>query len=609
MCFDIRLAHPETQIMVQRFFITEKQSALKKIIIAIVSVLHFFNPSAGFSQCVILPNAVPGISYTYVQTGGTNASGVAYYPDSALYYAVIAGNSGFPMETFDINGVSLYQTTTGFDFRGLWWNKNTNQLEGNGFATFGLWTPDLDVNGYALSTGTSIFTGQNQPDVQSCGDYDDCANEILYYLNGSIYRYSRATNAFLGSYTLTGLPVPIGNLNITSLAYTGCAGNEIALEDYVNKTILLFDKSTGAYSATSQLPSTAVTNVNFRFSFANGMIWLYDVNARTWTSYSIFENNNNGLTVNLGNDTTLCEGETLVLTAGSSLYNFTWSTGATDTAIVVDSAGTYWVSYLSGACALSDTIIISDTLCSPLLAIGASDTTVCEKFCVSFFDSSLNNPTAWLWLFEGGAPSTSTSQNPANICYSTVGTYDVTLITTSANGMDTLTLPDYITVTPTPPFPTITQNGLELTCSVADAYQWQFNSVDIPGATDQTYTATQTGLYTVYVFDANGCKNSASVSIVISGLEGLALQPALTIFPNPNAGIFNIHLSGVQPNSSMRLLVMNTLGETIYEVEMQLDGSSWNREINLPGIAAGIYQIGIQTGNTVFYKKMVIGFQ
>src|SRR6476646_822626 len=75
-----------------------------------------------FSQCTILSDAVQGISYTYVLTDGTNASGVAYNPNFDIYYAVIAGNSGFPYETFNPSGTSLYQTTAGFDFRGLWWN-------------------------------------------------------------------------------------------------------------------------------------------------------------------------------------------------------------------------------------------------------------------------------------------------------------------------------------------------------------------------------------------------------------------------------------------------------------------------------------------------------
>ena len=146
--------------------------------------LFLFNPEKAWSQCTVLADAVEGISYTYVQSGGTNASGVAYNPDFDIYYACIAGNPGFPYETFDASGTSLYQTLTGFDFRGLWWNPNLNEVEGNGYYTYGLWTSDLDGNGYALSTGTNLFVGQNQPSDQSCGDYDYDDNEIIYYYSG-----------------------------------------------------------------------------------------------------------------------------------------------------------------------------------------------------------------------------------------------------------------------------------------------------------------------------------------------------------------------------------------------------------------------------------------
>jgi PKD repeat protein len=149
---------------------------------------------------------------------------------------------------------------------------------------------------------------------------------------------------------------------------------------------------------------------------------------------------------------------------------------------------------------------------------GASVTELCEKFCVNFLDSSSNNPSGWLWLFAGGSPASSTDQNPTHICYQNPGTYDVTLITTNANGNDTLTLSNYITVYSTPPLPTITQNGYILTSSAADFYQWQFNNADIPGATNQSYTATLTGYYTILISDSNSCSSSATVYVLIVGL-------------------------------------------------------------------------------------------
>ncbi len=65
---------------------------------------------------------------------------------------------------------------------------------------------------------------------------------------------------------------------------------------------------------------------------------------------------------------------------------------------------------------------------------------------VNFTDNSTNNPTSWSWLFEGGNPGNSNAQNPT-VVYNNPGTYQVTLVATNANGSDTETIQNFITVT------------------------------------------------------------------------------------------------------------------------------------------------------------------
>ena len=65
---------------------------------------------------------------------------------------------------------------------------------------------------------------------------------------------------------------------------------------------------------------------------------------------------------------------------------------------------------------------------------------------VDYTDLSLNTPTSWDWSFPGAVTATSSVMNPTGIQYNTVGTYDVTLIVTNADGADTLTKTNYITV-------------------------------------------------------------------------------------------------------------------------------------------------------------------
>jgi hypothetical protein len=62
--------------------------------------------------------------------------------------------------------------------------------------------------------------------------------------------------------------------------------------------------------------------------------------------------------VYIGNDTTINDGDILVLTATPSGGTYVWNTGTTGDTIQVSSAGTYWVVSTSELCTVSDTIVV-----------------------------------------------------------------------------------------------------------------------------------------------------------------------------------------------------------------------------------------------------------
>ncbi len=64
---------------------------------------------------------------------------------------------------------------------------------------------------------------------------------------------------------------------------------------------------------------------------------------------------------------------------------------------------------------------------------------------VTFKDLSTNNPTAWLWGFDGGTPALSTEQNPT-VTFPKAGHYTVRLTATNATGSDTKVEENYIEV-------------------------------------------------------------------------------------------------------------------------------------------------------------------
>ncbi|WP_417355537.1 alkaline phosphatase PhoX [Flavobacterium sp.] len=70
---------------------------------------------------------------------------------------------------------------------------------------------------------------------------------------------------------------------------------------------------------------------------------------------------------------------------------------------------------------------------APVADFSANQVTVEEGETVTFTDLSTNNPTSWMWTFEGGEPATSTDANPV-VTYAEAGTYNVTLVSTNVAG-------------------------------------------------------------------------------------------------------------------------------------------------------------------------------
>jgi Secretion system C-terminal sorting domain len=239
--------------------------------------------------CTPLTNALVG-STMLVSPGGTgNFSAVVYNPDADLYYCFNAGSSSYPANTFDGTFTFLDAVPQGFDYRGAWWNPNTAQVEGNGYNVLGIFVQDLDaITSYPLGTG-SVILPSAQPDQQSVGAYDPAGNVILYYFNGSISRYARADNTLLGTTAITGLPVGTTDINSNTVVYTGCAGYELAVFDWVARRVLFVDGSTYAYAGACQLPPDAPARASFGMSYSNDRFWLFDdaANPGTWRSYQV----------------------------------------------------------------------------------------------------------------------------------------------------------------------------------------------------------------------------------------------------------------------------------------------------------------------------------
>ncbi len=131
---------------------------------------------------------------------------------------------------------------------------------------------------------------------------------------------------------------------------------------------------------------------------------------------------------------------------------------------------------------------------------------------VYFYDSSVNNPTSWKWIFSGGTPSYSMN-NSASVVYNTPGTYDVKLVVSNALGSDSIIKTGYITVSPTPK-------------PVAN-----FNS---------SSTSTRTGSY-VYFYDNSTNYPTSWKWIFSGGTPSYSMNSSASVVYN-NPGTYDVKL-------------------------------------------------------------------
>ncbi len=119
--------------------------------------------------------------------------------------------------------------------------------------------------------------------------------------------------------------------------------------------------------------------------------------------------------VNIGNDTTICTGNSLTLNADNigSIYN--WNTNETSQTIIVNTSGTFWVTVDNGTCQASDSINMQFTNAA-FVNLG-NDTSICENQLLVIDAENIGSTYNW-----------SNNENTQSIAVNTSGKYWVEVI-------------------------------------------------------------------------------------------------------------------------------------------------------------------------------------
>ncbi len=250
--------------------------------------------------------------------------------------------------------------------------------------------------------------------------------------------------------------------------------------------------------------------------------------------------------------TTFCAGGSVVLNASTGTgYTYVWKrngtaiSGATSSSYTATLAGSYMVTVSNVGCSATSAATTVTVNPAPTATLTASGTTsLCNGGSVTFTASTGSGYT-YVWKKNGASISGATGSTYTAI---QAGSYTVTV---SASGCSATSPTQTVTVSAAPAA-TLTAgsattfcygSGVLLTANTGTGYTyvWKLSGTVITGATSSTYTATQSGNYTVVV--TNGSCSTSSSAIAVTANTA----PTVVCSSNPANATVSVVASGGSP--------------------------------------------------------------
>lgn len=325
------------------------------------------------------------------------------------------------------------------------------------------------------------------------------------------------------------------------------------LVDLGNDTTLCagtFDISSGTNGLTYNWntgETTAGITVNSSGTYG---VTVTDPNGSCSGSDSITVTLNSDLNLALGNDTTLCEGDSLLLGAGSTGVNFSWNTGETTATIQVKNSGTYFVAIDNGqGCTAVDTIAVNfDAL--PQVNLGV-DTNFCQA--VNMTLDAENPGLNYLW---------NTNATTQSINITSAGTYFVDVSSNAGCAardsiLVTVEAPPIVDLGPDQNFCSAFSHTVNAG-NPGSSYLWN------TGSTMQSINVTASGTYFVDVTTANNCSSSDTIVIGTAAPAAVNIGTDTSICANKSIVLdAGNHIASYQWNTGDKTqkITVNTAGE------------------------------------------------
>jgi parallel beta-helix repeat protein len=132
------------------------------------------------------------------------------------------------------------------------------------------------------------------------------------------------------------------------------------------------------------------------------------------------------------------------------------------------------------------------------------------------------------------------------------------------------------------------------------SFQWYKGTTAIANAIKQYYvTNKQTGSYSVFTTDKNGCKNTSDIINISTG-------KSISVFPNPANISFTLNLYSEAQGKTL-VCLYNSSGTKVLEYQTEKLDPELNCEIPVGDLQVGIYMIEVSVNEEEFnYSRVII---
>lgn len=300
----------------------------------------------------------------------------------------------------------------------------------------------------------------------------------------------------------------------------------------------------------------------------------------------------------LGNDTLLCNGASIPLVAcPSANCDVLWSTGSTAQGLIATAPQTLSVRIESqDACVTMDTIVVDSFSLLPMNVDLGADTSICDGGVV-LLEAEPGPYRQYLWqdgsqqVFHSAVGPGVYSVQVTDVC----GGYAIDSIKISDSSPNILYLGPDQQICP--------GDTLELVAGADFVYQeWQ------DGSTGEQLYATTPGTYHLEATTYGGCIVRDTIELLpcMVAVDDVLDELELSLYPNPNNGVFHLALPGLPAGTSLELVLYDGLGRVVHSEITDDIGMGNGMRVQVPGLANGIYHLELRSESHNWHASLEI---